>query len=422
MRIAIVIARFPDPTSSFTVTRARALASTGMDIGIFYRNEGNNQFLRTPLFASMLKSGVRTYRFSSGIGAAHPFFALLRSFASIRSIEQMFEYIRKAQADGYSIRNALSLYCSIDQLVRWEPDIVHIDVSYLALGLVGPLALTKRPIIVSLRGADVDEKPYLSDRWKQWFRESGHFENLKFHCVSNYVRSKAINWEVNPSRSVVIYQGIDSADFEAVSDSHQDECKHRGLIVVARLSKEKGVDVALKALSLLPEEDLHLHVIGDGEEMDALTKLAGNLGIQERIFFHGEKSNDWVKTFLVRNRNNHLYVQPSMYEAFGQAILEAMAAGIPLIASRIGGVPELVVEGETGLLFEMGSAKSLASRLADLLQHRDLAGRLAAQAKIRAIKEFSVAREASQFRELYLSCLKESGGLITDPSLQTIKM
>src|SRR5262249_29849685 len=123
--------------------------------------------------------------------------------------------------------------------------------------------------------------------------------------------------------------------------------------------------------------------------------------------FHGEKSNDWVKSFLISHQSNHIYVQPSIQEAFGQAILEAMAAGIPLIASRIGGVPELVVEDESGLLFEMGSAESLAASVVSLLKDQDLAARLSANARVRAISKFSVVSEVSQFQEFYTSFLKQ---------------
>src|SRR5262249_49248952 len=154
--------------------------------------------------------------------------SFLRLIRSLSSAKGMAKFVRKAREAGLSLRRALWLYSSVVPILAWKPDIVHIDVSYLALNLVQAFFFAGCPMILSLRGADVDEKPHLYNNWKQWFRESNRFDNLAFHCVSKYVRDQAIFWGINQSRTFVIYQGIDPNDFKKSSASQAKECEDRG--------------------------------------------------------------------------------------------------------------------------------------------------------------------------------------------------
>ena len=118
----------------------------------------------------------------------------------------------------------------------------------------------------------------------------------------------------------------------------------RVLLAVSRLTKQKGIDVAVRALESLPDDTV-LVVLGEGPERDALESLARELGVGGRVFLPGRVPD--VAAWL---RRATLLVHPARWEGFGLGVLEAMLAGLPVVASNVSSLPELVVDGETGFL------------------------------------------------------------------------
>lgn len=165
----------------------------------------------------------------------------------------------------------------------------------------------------------------------------------------------------------------------------------RILLSTSRLVPQKGVDAAVRALPELPD-DLVLVVLGEGPERSALERLAGELGVSERLFLRGRVPD--VAAWLQRAT---VYVQPARWEGFGLGVLEAMHAGLPVVATNVSSLPELVVDGETGRLVPSGDAAALARAVAEALERPELgvAGRE------RARTEFSVERMASRTAALY---------------------
>jgi glycosyltransferase involved in cell wall biosynthesis len=165
----------------------------------------------------------------------------------------------------------------------------------------------------------------------------------------------------------------------------------RVLVAVSRLTEQKGLDVALRALPRLPEDTV-LVVLGEGPERGALEALARELGVEGRVFLLGRMPD--VAAWLQRAT---VFVHPARWEGFGLAVLEAMLAGLPVVASRVSSLPELVVDGETGVLVQPDDPSALALGIAQALEQRELgdAGRE------RAHREFSVARMADRTAALY---------------------
>ena len=173
------------------------------------------------------------------------------------------------------------------------------------------------------------------------------------------------------------------------------------LLTTAYLIKEKGIEVAVRALARLPESFV-LWVVGDGPEFDALQALSGELGVQDRVHFLGLQSQ--VEPYM---QAADAFVCPSLWaEAAGLVNIEAQACGLPVLASRIGGIPEYVKDGETGLLFPPGDADALARSalaLQDPGRRRDMGRR----ARERAVQEFSVARRIDEYLDLYWTPTQE---------------
>jgi glycosyltransferase involved in cell wall biosynthesis len=189
-----------------------------------------------------------------------------------------------------------------------------------------------------------------------------------------------------------IHYGLDTLP-EAWGANSDDDVPEsaRVLLAVSRLTHQKGIDVAIRALRALPDDTV-LVVLGEGPERAALQRLAKEIGVEQRVFLLGRVPD--VAAWL---RRSSVLVHPARWEGFGLAVLEAMLAGLPVVASNISSLPELVVDGETGVLVVPDDADALAPAIARVLEQPELGAR----GLERARAEFSVARMADLTAALY---------------------
>lgn len=156
------------------------------------------------------------------------------------------------------------------------------------------------------------------------------------------------------------------------------------LLTVAHLIKAKGIEVLIKALAALPE-NVVLWIVGEGDESERLRQLSSDLNVSARVCFHGLQNN--VAPFM---QAADCFVCPSLWaEAAGLVNLEASASGLPVIASRIGGIPEYVDEGRTGFLFLPGDHHELSRCVRSLQENSDMHQKMSAQARAWAVEKFS---------------------------------
>jgi glycosyltransferase involved in cell wall biosynthesis len=152
-----------------------------------------------------------------------------------------------------------------------------------------------------------------------------------------------------------------------------DDCILIGF--VGRLVRAKGADILLRALALIDHDAWRLRVVlvGEGEEHHALEALVQELDLGDTVLFAGRMPCEQIFSAM---KGFDVVVMPSRSEGFGLSALEAMACGLPLVASRVDALPEVVLEGETGLLFEPENPADLARKLTDVLEDTQLRKRL----------------------------------------------
>ncbi len=173
---------------------------------------------------------------------------------------------------------------------------------------------------------------------------------------------------------------------------------HEGVVLVAvgRLNAQKGFDVLLQALQHLQHpEGVRLVVVGGGEEHEALTRQSRGLGLDDRVRITGW--TDQVRDFLSRG---DIFVLPSRSEGFPLAIVEAMLAGLPVVASGVGGVPEAVRDGETGLLVPKEDPERLSAALQRLIDDPELRVSMGRRGR-RVATSFTDERMAGRYLELW---------------------
>jgi glycosyltransferase involved in cell wall biosynthesis len=196
-----------------------------------------------------------------------------------------------------------------------------------------------------------------------------------------------------PSAKVeTIHYGLDRLP-EAWGENPPDDVPDgaRVLLAVARLTRQKGIDVAVRTLPSLPDDTV-LVVLGEGPERPALEALARDLGVEGRVFLPGRVPD--VAAWL---RRATLLVHPARWEGFGLGVLEAMLAGLPVVASNVSSLPELVADGETGVLVQPDDPGAFGVGVAHALDRPSFGD--AGRARARA--EFSVALMAGRTAELY---------------------
>lgn len=210
------------------------------------------------------------------------------------------------------------------------------------------------------------------------------------------------------SRSVTVYNGVDvDAVRRVVDEVPCDQAKKRWgcagketIGVVGRLAGQKGIDTLLRALPAVLERrpDALLLIAGDGPDRVSLERLAAELGVAQSVLWLGALEQERVFELLAAL---DLFAFPSRFEGFGLAVVEAMAAGLPVVATRVAGVSEIVADGETGFLTAPGDERAIAGRIVELLASPQLRRRQGEAGRARAAACFSIARFEACMRGVY---------------------
>ncbi len=199
---------------------------------------------------------------------------------------------------------------------------------------------------------------------------------------------------VSSGRIVVIPNGIDLTRVVPAQPGRP----RRRVAMVANLRPEKGhdvlIDAAVHVLARVP--DAQFDLIGDGSERARLEQRARERGVAHAFTFAGH-----CEDVPSRLANADVFVLPSRSEAFPNAVLEAMAAGLPVIASAVGGILEVVEDGHTGLLTAPADVAGLADRICRVLEDDVLAGRVAAAGRARVHERYGFERMVSSIDALY---------------------
>ena len=207
----------------------------------------------------------------------------------------------------------------------------------------------------------------------------------------------------------LIRNGVDTGEIESQMEIADDilAWKKEGAVIlgyIGQLIPRKGVDVLLKAVSRLSVPNWRLAIVGEGESRARLEMLARSLGLGSRVRFFGFRSDRL--SFL---RGFDVFILPSRLEGIPRCVMEAMTAGVPVIASDIEGCRDLVSNEGTGLLFRMDDDLHLARQLARLMEEPGLAGRVAKGARALIADRFSAERMAREYENFYMKLNERRG-------------
>ncbi len=266
------------------------------------------------------------------------------------------------------------------------------------LGMTIALAID-RPAVTIFHGYDISR--LVRDRvWVERYRAVASL-GMQALCNSQAGRQKLIEIGWPASQIDIIHLGVDTGRFRFVPPTERWPARPRRILMVARLVEKKGIEVALSAMRLLRDRgcEAELRIVGDGPERTRIESLIRDwqltnvslLGPLEHALTRHEFSQA------------HLYIQPSVTAESGDqegipvSLMEAMAGGIPVVSTRHSGIPELVIDGQTGHLTAERDADGLAVAIERLVHDRVGAERLAQGARARVEQEFDRGRQTMRF-------------------------
>ena len=236
-------------------------------------------------------------------------------------------------------------------------------------------------------------------------------------AVSESIKEDIIKYDkIEPSRVIVIHNGVDISKFNPEGKFHdiRKEFVIAGSDVVmgfvGRLVPAKGLEYLIDAFSLLEKEmkNIKLLIVGQGSLLDGLRNRAQKYGINGSVIFTGKRHDipDIVSGI-------DIFVMPSLAEGLPNSLLEAMAMCKPIIATSVGGIPEIIKNEINGLLVPPKNAESLVTAIKTLLTNRHLAAKIGQKARNYVEKNLSIQVTARKWESLYISLLKEKGIIIT---------
>lgn len=283
-----------------------------------------------------------------------------------------------------------------------EASIVFFSFPCGPLGLLG-LKWRKIPYVISLRGGDVPGNEaslaflhrLLAPLRRQIFKQS-------VAVVANSQGLKVLSERADPYPVQVIPNGIDT-DFFHPPDIRIDDARvHRpfGFLFVGRFQKQKNLFYLIDCVASLKRSNagpFALHMVGDGPLRHALQDHAKHLDMDGCMVWHGWLDKDALREIYQRT---DCIVNPSLYEGMPNAILEGMACGLPVIASRVAGNDAVVRDGETGWLFDLEQPESFQRALVDMMTDPERARRMGQRGRAWTVEEYSWGRVAKAYAAL----------------------
>ena len=292
-----------------------------------------------------------------------------------------------------------------------QPSLIHAHFGIEGVSALGLAMHLKVPLVTTFHGFDATLKTPAMLTSPAWFRypllrrrlaREGHL----FLCASSFIRQKLLETGFPESRTHTHYIGVDCRTIQP--RVHLEE--QLRILHVARLVEVKGTRYLLRAFARVARSHdlVRLLIIGDGPLRRPLQALAASLGVGDRVEFLGALPHAEV---LASMRKAAMLVLPGIRtatgreEGLGMVLLEAAATGVPIIGSRVGGIPECIVDGKTGFLVPERDEEALTARMGELLADPERRRAMGAAGRALVEDRFDIDRQTAALENFYDSVL-----------------
>ena len=396
-RLLYVVSLFPCWSETFIVREIAALIAAGADVRILSLKAPSEELVHPE--AERLLPRVR-HPLSLGPAARQRAAALIAHPGALSSL--VLALGRALARQPIELAKSLEAVARAVEQLAWvrafDPDVIHAHwASYPSTAALALGRLVGKPFGFTCHAHDIFVHDHLLREKIESAAVPVTISRYNVDWLAEHVTARARD------RLAVIHCGVDLASFP-----FRDEGRKEDLIVtVGRLDPIKGFDVLVDALAALERQGrrVRCQVIGEGPLRSALQARIDRQRLSERVELIGARPQDELRAALCAAT---IFALPSLIAPSGDrdgipvSLMEAMAAGAPVVSTRVSGIPELIEDEREGLLVSPGDSQALAAALARLLDDAALRRRLAVAARAKIEGEFDAAREANKLLELFV--------------------
>jgi colanic acid/amylovoran biosynthesis glycosyltransferase len=431
MRLLFVLGEFPVLSETFVLDQITGLIDRGMDVAVLARRPR----VPAPEHRAVAEYGLlpRTHYYADTPVARFRALPRLATWFGAAPLSALRALGRSCRFDLYGLDSIglgpMHRAAAAREAQPVDAVVAHFGPNGLKALELRELGMTNAPIVTVFHGHDLS-------RWAQRHGALGYrrlfSQAERMLPISEHGRARLIELGCPAQKVEVHRMGVDlaartpSAELPTLQPSlvqpgrvplvPRNPAGEIHVLSVGRLVEKKGFEFALRALqrALADGASLHYHLIGDGPLRASLEALVTQLEIEGHVTFHGQLAREQVEAI---RRRAQLALVPSVTAADGDeegipvVVMEAMAAGLAVIATRHAGIPELVIDGETGLLVPERDSQALAAALGRLLGDAALYARLTRGARARVMLQHDLGRQNDGLARLLERVVREARGL-----------
>lgn len=361
-----------------------------MIISLFYPSLGGSQQQALILSEHLIKKGIPVSVLTRSL-KGRPSFEMIRGVPVYRCIRTL------TWGKWFGVTYLLSVLWFLYRQ-RHTYDIIHCHILqglHSAASLLLKFFFKKKVIIKVAATGPLSDFSTLSKMFLGVFllKKIRSADRIVTVCAQS--KQEALKQGFRPSSIIQISNGVDTRCFKPSPSGRVSAGK---VIFVGRLDAMKAVHVLIEAFKKLKDEGsaASLDIIGDGPDMDRLKRLKDSLGLNRSVNFCGEKQG--VAKHL---QESTVFVLPSLSEGLSNVILEAMACALPVVVTRVGGTADLIQDGINGILVEPNSPDLLKEALKRILEDKNLAEKMGAEARKTVEEKFSMEYVSERYMSIY---------------------
>ena len=301
------------------------------------------------------------------------------------------------------IQDFLALIEIIKLIKKINPDIIHLNSSKISI--LGSLAgiFSKAKIIYTAHGWVFNEP--LSFPKKTFYKYAEKFTSIfndKIICVSDFDHQTALKNKISPSKKLItVHNGIEPIEFLSRQEAREKlNLDNDEFIIgsIGNLYKTKGFTYLVEAIKKLTDSGINAKaiIIGEGPERHNLEKIITELNLEKKVILAG-RIHQAAKLLSAFD----IYVCSSIKEGLSYTVIETMLNGLPIIATKVGGNPELIEEGKTGFLIKPQDSQVLANKINQVITAPNLQQDISTASRIKAQEEFNLAKMIKETKIVY---------------------
>ncbi len=387
MHICLVVNEFPGLTETFITTKALELSKKGHKVTVIKNQD--NRLVNTSHIVAVKQAGIKIIS-APEAGSLSSLFILLFKYPSIALQSSTFSIKEFAHNFQKNLKSHL--------LKKYSFDIVHVEFSGLGVAYQKALEQTTAKTIVSCRGTAEKVKPLSEPHRKEQLKKL--FESVSsIHCVSQDMANTIAPFCNDLSKIFINRPSIDTSIFKRVNPYPKQKATI-AILSIGRFTFQKGYLIGLMAMHILHKNGIAFTwtIVGDGPLKEEMIYHINALCIQDKVKLIGKKNRDEI---LELYNSTDIFLLTSFYEGIANVCLEAMSMELPVVATKSGGMEEVIEHGKDGFLCNTYDPESIAEAVKGIFNDADQRKLMGVHARQKVMNEFTIQKQADIFEKKY---------------------